>query len=439
MQGGFYYINDSLMITIADLYTIYCQYPIISTDTRNIQKDCMFFCLKGVNFNGNEFAEEALKKGAVYAIVDEEKYVLNEYCILVENVLETLQALALHHRKQLTIPIVGITGTNGKTTTKELLHNIIATSYNVLSTKGNLNNHIGVPLTILAIDKEIEIAIIEMGANHAHEIEFLCNIVKPTLGIITNIGKAHLEGFGSIDVITETKTALYRAIKEINGIVFVNRDDELLMHHATNIQQITYGTNENADWKGSIVDETLMCKVYLPSLQQTVSTQLMGKYNFYNIMAAITIGDFFHIPFLKIQTALHTYTPSNCRSQLMKKGTNTLILDAYNANPSSMELAIKNIAEIDNASKVLILGDMKELGKDSLKEHQAIADLIKKNSFVNVYLVGNEFSLTNYSPYISFQNIDEAIRYITQKTIKNSIVLIKGSRSMQMEQIVDYI
>ncbi|MGI6292463.1 MAG: UDP-N-acetylmuramoyl-tripeptide--D-alanyl-D-alanine ligase [Bacteroidales bacterium] len=427
------------MIATVDLYNIYCQYPTISTDTRNIQKDCIFFCLKGANFNGNQFAEEALKKGAAYVIVDEEKYVLNEYCLLVENVLETLQSLARFHRKQLSIPVIGITGTNGKTTTKELLHSVIATSYKVLSTKGNLNNHIGVPLTILAITKEIEIAIIEMGANHAHEIEFLCDIALPTMGIITNIGKAHLEGFGSIEVITETKTALYRAIKKVNGTVFVNRDDDLLMHYAKGIKQITYGTHPSANYIGNVEEGDMSCKVYLSAFNQTVTTQLMGKYNFYNIMAAIAVGGYFHIPFLKIQTALQSYTPDNCRSQLMKKATNTLILDAYNANPSSMKLAIENVAEIKNENTILILGDMKELGEDSLKEHQAIVNLIEKNKFTRVYLVGNEFALTDHLPYLSFSTIEEVSQHITKEKIENAVILIKGSRSMQMERIVDYI
>ncbi len=427
------------MISITELYNLFIQYPCICTDTRNIEKNCLFFCLKGENFNGNTFALQAIHQGSAYVIVDEKEYVIHEKCILVSDSLKTLQDLALHHRKQLTIPIIGITGTNGKTTTKELINAVLSSSYNVIATKGNLNNHIGVPLTVLSINKDVRIAIIEMGANHAHEIEFLCKIALPTLGIITNIGKAHLEGFHTIETIIETKTALYKAVKEAHGTVFVNSDDTLLMCHASDLKQITYGKNPSADFIGEIMDNTLSCNVYLPACKETISTQLIGNYNFYNIMAAIAVGSFFNVTYKNIQTALASYIPSNSRSQILTKATNTLIMDAYNANPSSMELALRNFAEIKNNHKVVILGDMRELGEVSMQEHQAIVHLIIELQLKEVYLIGHEFATVNHFNFHSFENFEEASKKIAQANIQHSMILIKGSRGMKMERMVDYL
>ena len=427
------------MISIIELYSLFKQHPIICTDTRSIEKGCLFFCLKGENFNGNTFASEAINQGAAYAIVDENGYVTNDKCILVNDVLKTLQDLALYHRQQLKIPVIGITGTNGKTTTKELVSIVLASTYKVLATKGNLNNHIGVPLTILSINKDVEIAVIEMGANHAHEIDFLCKITLPTFGIITNIGKAHLEGFHTLETIIETKTALYRAVKEAKGTVFINSDDDLLMKHANQINQIRYGKKSPANYIGEIINNTFTCNIYLPFCNETINTQLIGNYNFYNIMAAVSVGAYFKIPYSTIGTALSAYQPTNSRSQIIQKENNTLIMDAYNANPSSMELAIRNFADIQHQQKVLILGDMKELGEVSFIEHQAMVDLVKNLHFNVAYFIGHEFASVKHYDYHSFENFEDAAKKINEQKIEHSIILIKGSRSMKMERIVDYL
>lgn len=427
------------MISIEDIYKLYLHYPHICTDTRSIKNHCLFFCLKGNNFNGNTFALQALKNGAAYVIVDEKEYTFNERCILVSDVLQTLQDLARYHRKQLNIPVIGITGTNGKTTTKELMAAVLSSSYKILATKGNLNNHIGVPLTILSINKDVEIAIIEMGANHAGEIDFLCEISKPTLGIITNIGKAHMEGFQTIDTIIETKTALYRSIKKTQGTLFVNSDDNVLIQHANQINKITYGKHINSNHRGEPISNSFHSGVYLPKYKSNIISQLTGEYNFYNIMAAITVGLFFNISIDKIQTSIASYTPTNSRSQVIKKGNNILIMDAYNANPSSVEVAIENFANIEHPRKVVMLGDMKELGSISLSEHQTIVNMLKKLSIDEVYLVGNEFYSTNYYHFHAFKNFDEVAIHIKQANIQDAIILIKGSRGMEMERIINYL
>lgn len=427
------------MISIEDIYKLYLHYPHVCTDTRSIKNHCLFFCLKGNNFNGNTFALQALKNGAAYVIVDEKEYTFNERCILVSDVLQTLQDLARYHRKQLNIPVIGITGTNGKTTTKELMAAVLSSSYKILATKGNLNNHIGVPLTILSINKDVEIAIIEMGANHTGEIDFLCEISKPTLGIITNIGKAHMEGFQTIDTIIETKTALYRSIKKTQGTLFVNSDDNVLIQRANQINKITYGKHINSNHRGEPISNSFHSGVYLPKYKSNIISQLTGEYNFYNIMAAITVGLFFNISIDKIQTSIASYTPTNSRSQVIKKGNNILIMDAYNANPSSVEVAIENFANIEHPRKVVMLGDMKELGSISLSEHQTIVNMLKKLSIDEVYLVGNEFYSTNYYHFHAFKNFDEAAIHIKQANIQDAIILIKGSRGMEMERIINYL
>lgn len=427
------------MTSITDIYCLYKTHPNICTDTRNIIKNCIFFCLKGDNFNGNTFATEALEKGAAYAIVDEKDYILNNQCIYVSDVLETLQSLALHHRQQLTIPVIGITGSNGKTTTKELVKVVLSKKYNVFATHGNLNNHIGVPLSLLSINKEVEIAVVEMGANHPHEIDFLCKIALPTMGLITNIGKAHLEGFHTINAIIETKTALYKSVKQANGKVFVNMDDPLLLHEASDIPAITYGMHAEANYKGKILADEWTCKVLLPESNTIITTQLIGNYNFHNIMAAIAIGNYFNVPISDMQDSLSSYQPTNSRSQIIKKGSNTIILDTYNANPSSMEMALENFATIKNKNKIIILGDMKELGTASLTEHQHIVDLIRKEDFSDVYLIGPEFALTKTSSYKTFTSFEDASRFVKERKIQDSILLIKGSRSMKMERFLDLI
>lgn len=424
-------------MSIEDIYSIYLQHPVISTDTRNIEKNSIFFCLKGPSFNGNAFASEALAKGAAYVVMDEPTYVVNDKCIVVDHSLKTLQNLALFHRKQLSIPFIGITGTNGKTTTKELIKTVLSQKYKVLATQGNFNNHIGVPLTILSINNSIEIAVIEMGANHAYEIDDLCKIALPNYGIITNIGKAHLEGFLNIETIIETKTALYKAVNNANGSIFINMDDQLLMSNAENNHKITYGTNEYADYYGKVISDDFLCKVFLPKTGTTISTQLTGNYNFSNIMAAVAVGQYFNISIPTIQEAISSYKPSNSRSQILHKGSNIFIMDAYNANPSSMMPAINNFANINHKNKVLILGDMKELGEESQTEHQQIVDLLKTLSFKQVFLIGPEFSKTQHPHGWSIETWDEALSIISHKNIQQAMILVKGSRSMQMERILN--
>jgi len=402
-----------------------------------MEKDCLFFCLSGENFNGNTFAKEALEKGASFVVVDEPEYKIDERCILVENTLEALQQLAIFHRNSLNIPIFGITGTNGKTTTKELIHAVLSEKYKVTATKGNLNNHIGVPLTILSIKADTEIAIVEMGANHVGEIAFLCEIAQPTMGLITNIGKAHLEGFGSIENIIETKTALYKSVNQRNGILFVNADDDLLMKFSENTRRFTYGKLGYCN--GVCLDNDLLLKVHLPEYKIDIQTQLTGGYNFPNVMAAAAVGLYFHVPTEKIKSALTNYVPSNNRSQLIQKGNKTIIIDAYNANPSSMKLAVENMAKIHAENKILLLGSMAELGENSLAEHQYIVDLIRTYSFDYVYLLGDEFAKTDANTSWLFQNYEQLKTTLEKSLPDKAAILIKGSRAMRMERVLEII
>lgn len=427
------------MLSITDIYNLYHNHPVICTDTRNITEKCIFFCLKGENFNGNTFAPQALEKGASYVIVDDKEYVLNKQCIYVKNVLHTLQALAQYHRKKLNIPIIGITGSNGKTTTKELINAVLSSQYNVFATHGNLNNHIGVPLSLLSINKDVEIAIIEMGANHPHEIDFLCSIALPTMGLITNIGKAHLEGFHTIGTIIETKTALFKSVKQRDGQLFVNKDDDLLLSHATGSTLITYGKHTDADYNGILLPDELVCKVLLTKSNTLISTQLIGNYNFYNIMAAIAVGGYFNVSQTNIQTSLANYKPTNSRSQILNVGTNTIILDAYNANPSSMEVALHNFSSLKSKNKIIILGDMKELGIASVEEHQHIVNLINELRFSNVILVGSDFKKTHNHNINTFESYEEASVFLSQNKPQYSMILIKGSRTMKMERFLEII
>jgi UDP-N-acetylmuramoyl-tripeptide--D-alanyl-D-alanine ligase len=426
------------MISIDEAYNFFLQSNGVSTDTKTMMRGNMFFGLKGQNFNGNAFAREALEKGASFVIVDDPEYKIDERCILVDNVLSTLQQLAHFHRRRLNIPLIGITGTNGKTTTKELLSHVLSSKYKVYATQGNLNNHIGVPLTLLNINaNDIQIAIVEMGANHIDEIKELCLIAEPDHAIITNIGKAHLEGFGSMDGIIQAKLALYQFIKAVEGTLFVNSDDKLLMELSSGMKRITYG--KSGDYKGIFRDDNLFLKLALPDYALNIYTQLIGDYNFYNAMAAVAVGSYFSVPVEQIKSALETYIPTNGRSQLIKKNDKTIIIDAYNANPSSMESAICNFAKIHASSKVLLLGDMFELGKNSVEEHQYIVDLIREYSFKHVYLLGNEFAKTNAD--ISWLYNDyEQLGVLLKKTLPNdAILLIKGSRAMKMEQFLNII
>jgi len=423
-------------MNIQELYKLYIQSYSISTDTRKIHQDSIFFALKGENFNGNQFAEEALQKGASYAIVDEKKYQTKPTIILVDDVLKTLQDLATYHREKLNVPVIGLTGSNGKTTTKELMNAVLSTKYNTTATLGNLNNHIGVPLTLLSMTPETEMGIVEMGANHLREIDFLCSIALPDFGYITNFGKAHLEGFGSLKGVVQGKTELYSSLKERGKLVFVNANDSKQLESAEGIRQVTFGSN-NADVIVELIEANPFVIVKFNSV--TVQTKLIGAYNFDNIAAAIAIGMHFQVNDNVIKEAIENYIPTNNRSQIIKKGTNTIILDAYNANPTSMEAALKNISGLTDKNKIAILGDMFELGDDALKEHQNIAELVLNLNIDTVYLIGENFYKTTVQDnkikrYKTFGDFKE---YFSELQTLESTLLIKGSRGMVLERVLE--
>lgn len=427
---------------ISAVYSVYEEFPVIITDSRKAASNSIFFALKGDNFNGNEFAEAALEKGCSYAVINEERFYKGDRYILVSDVLKTLQDLAKYHRSKLKVPFIAITGSNGKTTTKELIKSILSKKYKVLATAGNLNNHIGVPLTLLSIRPEIEIAVIEMGANHVGEIAFLCRIANPDYGIITNIGWAHIGEFGSFENIVKAKTELYDHIKRKNGKLFVSSDNELLMNKAGEIEKVTYGVSENNYSSCRFAEATPFLKVVFNG-DHAVSN-LVGKYNMENISAAICIGKYFGVSSKEIKQAIEEYTPSNNRSQVVKTQRNTLVLDAYNANPSSMKAAIENFSEMESSSRWLILGDMLELGTYEQQEHLNILRLIKEKKFQNVILVGEKFSKASAEisglPCTLFRNSDELVKKLqTEIKIHNSLVLIKGSRAIKLEKAVEFL
>lgn len=423
---------------VSALYEIYKAHPSVQTDSRKVQKGDLYFALKGERFNGNDFALQALQDGAAYAIVDEARAVHNEQCILVHDVLSSMQQLALHHRRQLNIPFIAITGTNGKTTTKELVNQVLSARFKTYATAGNLNNHIGVPLTLLSIREDAEMAIIEMGANHEKEIAFYCTIAEPNYGLINNVGKAHLEGFGSVEGVKRAKGELYDYIRAIQGTIFINSDLDYLVEMAKGIvHQISYGTS-NAHYIGKALSGDGLLKFALLSahMETTIQTQLVGDYNLPNVLAAIAIGAHFGMDVDTIKTALEAYTPSNSRSQLLQKGSNTIIMDAYNANPSSMKLAVENMAALQTAkTKWLFLGAMKEMGGNCQSEHQALADLVQALGFENVVLVGKEFEATTHN-FRYFENAGLAKNWLEAHPLTEASILVKGSRGSKMEEIL---
>ena len=426
--------------TVSELYKLFAGFPKVSTDTRKEIKDSIFFALKGENFNGNEFAETAIKKGAAYALIDKEKYKINNKCILVEDVLKTLQELAKYHREQFNITVIGITGSNGKTTTKELINAVLSKKYNTVATSGNLNNHIGVPLTILSITKKTEIAVVEMGANHIGEISELCKIAKPNFGIITNIGKAHLEGFGSIEGIIKAKTELYNYIQLVNGKLFINIDNLLLKQLSDKIHRATYGSASNAECLIKLLKANpfVLLEWNTADKQYIINSKLIGNYNFENIQAAICIGNYFDVEPGKIISAIENYEPKNNRSQIIKSLKNKIILDAYNANPDSMMVSINNFAEIPFKNKILIIGDMLELGTQSVEEHQNILNIIGNHNFSKVLLIGEEFSSVNSNKnWNTFKTTKEAFEWLKYYPVENASILIKASRLMKLEQLVE--
>lgn len=423
---------------VNDIYALFLENPSVETDTRKLKKGDIFFALKGPNYNGNHYTQQALQAGASYCIADEPSDNKDDRIILVENCLSMLQQLAKKHRQQFNIPFIAITGSNGKTTTKELLQQVISSSYKSYTTLGNLNNHIGVPLTILRIKQDAEIAIIEMGANHQKEIEGYCEYTMPTHGIITNIGKAHLEGFGGEEGIKKGKGELFEYLKKNAGTAFINNDSETLIEISKGIKEvITYGTI-NADYTGIVQNDEsyLQVKITKGANLPLIKSQLIGNYNLPNILAAVCVGKYFNVPDNKIKDALESYTPSNSRSQLIKKDSNEIILDAYNANPSSMKAAIENFAKMKGDKKILILGSMMELGADSDKEHEGIISLIKKYNWEDVVLTGDGFKNIP-DGFLHFTLSTEAAKWFKQKRIENTLVLIKGSRSMQMEKVLE--
>jgi UDP-N-acetylmuramoyl-tripeptide--D-alanyl-D-alanine ligase len=433
------------MITTEKLYHYYLENPVISTDTRNISPSCIFFALKGDLFNANEFAAQAIEKGAAFVVIDEEKYALNEKFLLVENVLNTLQDLARHHRKQLNIPVIGLTGSNGKTTSKELVNAVLAERYKTFATYGNLNNHIGVPLSILSITDDVQIAVIEMGANHQKEIELLCTIAQPTHGIITNVGMAHLDGFGGFEGVKKGKAELYAYLKETQGYTFINRDNPYLLEMSTDEglnKLIYYGTENGNTIKGALKSSDPFIEVDWTNhdVSSSVKTNLTGSYNFENILAAICIGDFFDMGPEEINAGLSNYQPKNNRSQLTKTEKNTVICDFYNANPSSMTAALKNIAVLSANKKTAILGDMFELGPESVGQHELIAKQASESGLDQIIFIGKDFyAFKDNIKGTFFETPAEAAIYLRENPVQDHLVLLKGSRGMKLESLLQYL
>lgn len=425
-------------MTIEKLYQHFLQCTTVCTDTRVIDKDCLFFALKGDHFNGNTFASRALESGAKYCVVDEQSYALDERYILVENALKALQELATFHRNQLKVPIIALTGSNGKTTTKELIHAVLSKKYRTSATRGNLNNHIGVPLTLLKLDETTQIAIVEMGANHLKEIEFLCTIAQPDYGLITNFGKAHLEGFGSLEGVIEAKSELYVYLMEHQKTIFVNDNDPIQAQKTAAYDKVyKFGALTSSDTTLQIINTQPF--VTLSYKGSEIKSQLTGTYNFNNIAVAIAVGSYFEVDPQQIINAIETYTPTNNRSQILKKAGNTIIMDAYNANPTSMLAALENFHQLHQNRKMLFLGDMFELGKTAEDEHQAIVDYLEQQDLGEVSLVGkNFFKTTVKNPKIrKYENFEVLREQLNKQPIKNAFLLIKGSRGMALERILE--
>jgi len=437
-----YFIDLSSLMEIEKLYSLFKQHPHVTTDSRNCARGAIFFAIKGEHFNGNLYAREAIEKGCAYAIVDEAEFAdEKEGILLTDNVLATLQKLANHHRRQFDIPVIGITGSNGKTTTKELIATVLKSCYNTLFTEGNLNNHIGVPLTLLQLRGEHKMAVIEMGANHPGEIAGLCAIAEPTHGLITNVGKAHLEGFGSFENVIKTKSELYDFLKSHNGVTFLDSDNPFLSNKAQGLNLCKYGTTNGLFITGRVTknDPFLTMEWDFSGKTYKIPTQLIGSYNAANVLAAVCVGSFFNVPAKTIVEAIAAYKPVNNRSQFKQTAKNRLIIDAYNANPSSMRAAIENFASMGDTDKIAILGDMLELGSESKEEHRAVVELLKESNISEALLCGNEFSTLADNPYKTFQNIDEMVHFLSGLPIEGKLILIKGSRGIRLERTVDFL
>ncbi|SDZ83670.1 UDP-N-acetylmuramoyl-tripeptide--D-alanyl-D-alanine ligase [Porphyromonadaceae bacterium NLAE-zl-C104] len=427
----------------AALYNLFLQYPSVTTDSRICPKDSIFFALKGDRFNGNLFAEKAIEAGCAYAVVDEEPEKENDRIILVKDVLHSLQKLANWHRKKLKIPIIGITGTNGKTTTKELVAVALSKEFKVAYTQGNLNNHIGVPLTLLSMNRSHEIGVVEMGASHPGDIKELCEIAEPNYGIVTNVGKAHMEGFGSFENLVATKCELYDFIREGKGKVFVNKDNPILYEQTEGMDRILYGKNDPSLFaSGSIANATPFLEFDWSFFDNSyrVKTRLVGEFNFDNAIAAVAVSKFFGINAEQISAALEEYEPTNLRSQFKRTEKNDLIIDAYNANPTSMKAALEFFSSIPSSlSKMVILGEMKELGESSDEEHEKIVQLLKQQPYDKVYLVGSAFNkcTSENESFRLFDDVDLLIETLKKKPVSNHYILLKGSHSVHLEKAVD--
>ncbi len=432
------------MTSLAQLYELFRQHPSVTTDSRNVPANSLFFALKGERFDGNAFAEKALEKGAAFAVIDSPDYKKDDHYLLVDDALQALQQLATHHRRQFHIPILAITGSNGKTTTKELVSRVLAARYPTHWTQGNLNNHIGVPLTLLRMPLTTEIAVIEMGANHQGEIDFMCHIAEPTHGLITNIGKAHLEGFGGIEGVKKGKSELYRYLGRTGGMAFINGSERFLPQLAESVSKKLFyqqspGNSIQDPYHIYLLEEQPLVKALFLSghdVPREVHTQLSGIYNFSNVMTAIAVGKYFKVPALRIKEAIEGYVPENMHSQLLQRGSNTILLDAYNANPTSMRFAIENFARYHAKKRLAVLGDMLELGEDSTQEHQAIIALLEKLKIDQVVLVGSEFGKTKHH-FLHLENTAAAKKWFEEQGAEETHILVKGSRGMRLETILE--
>ncbi len=427
-------------MVIQHIHQLFLKCNSVSIDTRKIEHNSIFIAFKGDRFDANTFALEALSKGASYVIIDNADYFIDSRTILVDDSLKTLQELAKFHREYLKIPIIAITGSNGKTTTKELIFVVLSQKFKTKATVGNLNNHIGVPLTLLSFNSETEIGIVEMGANHQKEIEFLCKIAMPDYGYITNFGKAHLEGFGGVEGVIKGKSEMYTYLSQNNKSVFVNLDDPIQVDKTTHINSITFGVKKtNASLCIDVVNANPFVEIYFSNA--TIHSHLIGLYNANNINAAIAIGNYFGVSHKAIKEAIENYIPENNRSQLMQKESNEIILDAYNANPSSMTVAIANFVQLDKEGKMVILGDMFELGNESLKEHKAIVDLLLNEKTIDCYFIGKDFykNKIDREHFYFYETFELFVEGIKQLSFQNKIILIKGSRGMALERILDFI
>ncbi len=423
-------------MNISELHQHFLAFPTVCTDTRKITENCIFFALKGDNFDGNKYAAQALKKGAKYAVIDNKDHALSSQYILVDNVLQTLQKLATHHRNYSKAKVISLTGSNGKTTTKELINAVLSKKYKTIATKGNLNNHIGVPLTLLTIKEDTEIAIVEMGANHQKEIEFLCHLAQPDFGYITNFGKAHLEGFGSEEGVIKGKSELYDYLCSNNKAIFLNADDPIQYDKlGSYIKKFGFSTNNDQYYNIEFLGAKPFVQLKLEDV--IINSQLIGSYNFTNCAAAALIGKYFNIPLEAIKMAIASYTPQNNRSQIIERNGNQIILDAYNANPTSMKAALNNLETMGESNKIAFLGDMFELGETAIAEHQTIADLAAQSNFTDVYLIGKHFNAT-HTPLKTFDSFEAVAENLKQHPLKQKgTLLIKGSRGMALERLLD--